>query len=89
MVYASDCEEKNKAAFYKLIDKKKFDKAKNGDRYHLEYLYTVPDVVHIGKCCKGSFSNWWLIVDGYRINLSILRCLRQDFNLESYAKPFH
>ena len=53
---------------------------------HLEYHYTVLDVVHIGKCCKGSFSNWWLIVDGYRINLSMLCCLRQDFNLDQSAK---
>lgn len=40
-------------------------------------LNSIPDAVHAGKKSFRASANWWLHLDGYRINNSILRSLRQ------------
>ena len=44
----------------------------------LSFLHHIPDCVHIVKLLKSSFANWYLIVDGERCNLSLVRNLCED-----------
>lgn len=45
----------------------------------LEYLVVFPDVVHLAKTYKCSWSNWFLILgEGDRSTLSTLRMLRGE-----------
>lgn len=44
---------------------------------HMQLLHAIPDAVHAGKKVFRSCANWWLLLDGYRINNSMLRTLRQ------------
>lgn len=45
----------------------------------LEYLVVFPDVVHLAKTYKCSWSNWYLILgDGDRSTLRTLRMLRNE-----------
>ena len=46
----------------------------------------IPDTVHIGKRISCQFSNWLLIVQGYRINRIQLRTLRLDPNINGELK---
>jgi len=73
MAVIHDCEQKNKTAMEKIVE------AKMNNCLHPEMSLTNvgPDAVHIGKCLTGSLSNWWLLVDDFRIHLVILRILRQ------------
>ena len=41
----------------------------------LELLHCIPNAVHVAKCLKGSFANWWLRVGGEHCNLVLLRSL--------------
>ena len=50
----------------------------------LELVVPLPDVVHIGKSCKYSWSNWFIILDGEFSNLVLLRSLRD--NVEAFIK---
>lgn len=45
---------------------------------HLKYLQPLPEAVHLAKCFKSAFANWFLYCDGERFNLSILRVLYND-----------
>jgi hypothetical protein len=46
---------------------------------HLEYLVAFPDVVHLAKTYKCSWSNWFLILgEGDRSTLGTLRMLRNE-----------
>ena len=42
----------------------------------------VPDVVHVGKSLKCSWSNWFLDLDGELSNLVLLRTLRDNTHME-------
>ena len=44
----------------------------------LTYCETFTDSVHVGKERGRVFSNWFLFVDGEKINLVLLRVLRND-----------
>ena len=44
----------------------------------LELVVPLPDVVHIGKSCKCSWSNWFINLDGEFSNLVLLRSLRDS-----------
>ena len=44
----------------------------------LTYCETFTDAVHVGKERGRVFSNWFLFVDGEKINLVLLRVLRND-----------
>ena len=37
----------------------------------------MPDIVHVVKCLSCSLTNWYLIVEGYRVNSSLLRVIRE------------
>ena len=41
------------------------------------------DAIHVGKCLRGSLANWWLVIDDFRVNLVMLRTLRQDYKSET------
>ena len=44
----------------------------------LPLLQPLPEAVHVGKCMKSSFANWFLLYKGQRFNLSNLRVLYND-----------
>ena len=44
----------------------------------LPLLQPLPEAVHVGKCMKSSFANWFLLYKGQRLNLSILQALYND-----------
>ena len=46
----------------------------------------IPDAVHLGKRILRQFSNWFLIVQGCRINKIQLRTLRNDPNINGELK---
>ena len=72
MVLCSDCETGNKNAFEILNEK--LEKVTIDPE--LEFLCILPDCPHVGKSMKAAFSNWWLKCKDERINLGLLRTLR-------------
>ena len=52
----------------------------SADGRDLKYLNPVPEAVHLGKCFKSAFANWFLYYRGERFNLSNLRVLYNDAN---------
>ena len=46
-----------------------------------------PDPVHTAKNDRGSFANWYRLIDGYRINLVMLRTARMDSALKQSLLP--
>ncbi len=77
LLVVSDCEQKNKTAMEDL----------NGDKVKIDNPFiaqaaAIPDVVHVGKSMKCSFSNWFILLEGQRSNLVLLRTLR-DFGVPS------
>lgn len=79
--YSTDCEQKNKTAL-ELLQSRKEDDAQ-GRQSNLRLTEGTPDAVHVGKCLKGSLANWWLVVDDYRVNLAMLRTIRQDYKSDT------
>ena len=49
------------------------------------FLLVLPDCPHVGKSMKAAFSNWWLKYNGERINLALIRTLRNRSNKEKKA----
>lgn len=84
LVMATDSESKNKTA------KEMFEESKTNGKCssYLNLASCVPDGVHVGKRLARQFSNWFLIVDGYRINRVILRTLRGDPLLKDKLRPY-
>ena len=80
MAVATDCEECNKKALVRLSD------MADGKELppELELVVPLPDVVHIGKSFKCSWSNWFINLDGEFSNLVLLRSLRD--NAEAFIK---
>ena len=80
MAIATDCEECNKKALVRLSD------MADGKELppELELVVPLPDVVHIGKSFKCSWSNWFINLDGEYSNLVLLRSLRD--NAEAFIK---
>ena len=74
LVFAMDSESRNKAAQDLFDEKKKENSVDPG----LSLAQCLPDPVHVGKRMSRQFSNWYLIVNGYRINRVQLRTLRND-----------
>ena len=74
MAVATDCEECNKKALVCLSDM-----ADNKELpSELELVVSLPDVVHVGKSCKCSWSNWFINLDGELSNLVLLRSFRDN-----------
>ena len=80
MAVATDCKECNKKALVHLSD------MADGKELppELELVVPLPDVVHIGKTFKCSWSNWFINLDGEFSNLVLLRSLRD--NAEAFIK---
>ncbi len=64
---SQDCESKYKGAMKLLNEKRKPH----------ELMYPVPDTSHNGKNLKSTPANWWPVVDGYRVNIVLIRVLRE------------
>ena len=74
LVWTADCEESNKQAMEKIISLSK----KGEIEEKLKYLRPLPESVHLAKCFKSAFANWFLFYKGERFNLSNLRVLFND-----------
>ena len=66
---SADCEDKNKKAM-SLFEQ--------GLEPELSLVQFIPDAVHVGKSLKCSWANWFLIFEGQRSNLVLLRTLRDS-----------
>lgn len=80
--YSTDCEQKNKTAL-DILQSQKEDEAAEARQSNLRLTEGTPDAVHVGKCLKGSLANWWLIFDDFRVNLAMLRTIRQDYKSDT------
>lgn len=78
LVFAMDFESRNKAAQDFLEDTKN----ENTVDPYLTLSQCLPDPVHVGKRVSLQFSNWYLVVNGYRTNRVQLRTLRNDPHLK-------
>ena len=70
----TDCEDRNKKAL-ETVNRMREDGSISSD-YSL--LIALPDVVHVGKSIKCSWANWFILLDGQRSNLVLLRILRDS-----------
>lgn len=73
LLWTADCEESNKQAM-EQIAKLTEDEIKE----QVKFLKPIPEAVHLSKCLKSSFANWFLFLNGKRFNLSNLRVLYND-----------
>ena len=72
--YSSDSESKNKSAGEILNEERM-----NDDQASYTSVTTcIPDHVLVTKRYRQQLSNWFLLVSGYRINLVLLRTLKED-----------
>lgn len=78
----TDCEECNKKALLELDTMA--DSASLPPE--LALVVPLPDVVHVGKSLKCSWSNWFLDLDGELSNLVLLRTLRDNAHMEIRKK---
>ena len=78
----TDCEECVKKALLEL------DTMADGGTLPTDFFLAVPlpDVVHVGKSLKCSWSNWFLDFNGELSNLVLLRTLRDDACTENRKK---
>ena len=65
-----DCESNNALAMTKMNDKEELPP-------HMLLTEAIPDAVHAAKKVFRASSNWWLWMEGHRINNSMLRSVRQ------------
>lgn len=77
LLWTADCEESNKQAMEQIA---KLSKEETDDQMkeQMKFLKPIPEAVHLGKCLKSSFANWFLFLNGERFNLSNLRVLYND-----------
>ena len=73
-VFSSDCEEGNKKAM-ETINQQVQDGSIEPE---LALIVALPDTIHVGKSLKCSFANWFILLQKQRVNLAILRTLRDD-----------
>ncbi len=78
-----DSESNNKSSQITLTQKQK-----DGDNGVNKLVMALPDTVHVAKNDRASFANWFRLVDGYRINLVLLRTVRMDPKLKDYLIPY-
>ena len=82
LAVVTDCEECNKKALLELDTMA--DSASLPPE--LALVVPLPDVVHLGKSLKCSWSNWFLDLDSELSNLVLLRTLRDDAHTEIRKK---
>lgn len=82
LILCGDCESGNKSAFdiiRERIEKESIDP-------YLSLLTVLPDCPHVGKSLKASFANWFLFGNGERMNIGLLRTLRNRSEDETKEK---
>lgn len=77
LLWTADCEESNKQAM-EHITKLSNEGTDDQIKEQVKFLKPIPEAVHLGKCLKSSFANWFLFMNGERFNLSNLRVLYDD-----------
>lgn len=79
LAVSTDCEACNKKALLQINDMVESQSIPP----ELELVVPLPDVVHLGKSIKCSWSNWFIDLDGEFSNLVLLRTLRDnaEFNI--------
>lgn len=82
LVWMMDSESKNKSSQITLTQKQKDE-----DSDVNKLVTALPDAVHVAKNDRASFANWFRLVDGYRINLVLLRTIRMDPKLKDQFMP--
>lgn len=83
VVYVTeDSESRNAGAQKELVR----EKEEQSDPL-LSVISPIPDGVHVAKRKRQSFSNWFLLVNNYRVNLVQLRELRNYNALHSKLAP--
>ena len=76
--YSADSESKNKSAG-EIFNQ---EKEKEDPNPLMLLCVHIPDTVHVGKRYHAGMSNWFLLVDGFRVNIVLLRTLEQDPQLK-------
>ena len=69
LAISMDCESNNQTAMNTMD-------SDDNPNFHVRLTRSAPDAVHAGKKLYRAVSNWWLRIDGYRVNNIITRCLR-------------
>lgn len=82
LVFSMDSESRNGGAQTLF----KARKGNNSIDPHLKLSECLPDPVHVGKRISRQFSNWFLVVNGYRINRVQLRTLRNDPTIAEHLR---
>lgn len=82
VVVTTDCEESNKQALTQLH----YDVINERAPPDLHLLVAMPDIVHVGKSLKCSWSNWILWFNGARSTLAVLYNLRRESEPELRVK---
>ena len=82
LVFSMDSEIRNGGAQTLFKERK----SNNSIDPHLKLSECLPDPVHVGKRISRQFSNWFLVVDGCRINRVQLRTLRNDPTIAEHLR---
>ena len=77
LAVSTDCESCNKKALLQVNELAKSESL----HPELDLVVPLPDVVHLGKSIRCSWSNWFIDLDGEFSNLVLLRTLRDDADL--------
>ena len=83
LAWLMDSESKNKNSQI-ILTKRQSDTESTTDA---DLVTAFPDPVHVAKNDRASFANWYRLVDGYRVNLVLLRTARTDPVLKEVLLP--
>ena len=86
LAWIMDSESKNKNSQTSLNQNQK-DNEDTDQTDSTVLLTAFPDAVHVAKNDRASFANWYGLVDGYRVNLVLLRTARADPNMKHLLMP--
>lgn len=86
LAWIMDSESKNKNSQTSLNQNQK-DNEDGDETDSTDLLTAFPDAVHVAKNDRASFANWYRLVDGYRVNLVLLRTARADLNMKNLLMP--
>ena len=83
LAWVMDSESKNKNS-ETILTKRQSETESTTDA---DLVTAFPDPVHVAKNYRASFANWYRFVDGYRVNLVLLRTARTDPILKGILLP--
>ena len=83
LAWVMDSESKNKNS-QTILTKRQSETESTTDA---DLVMASPDPVHVAKNDRASFANWYRLVDGYRVNLVLLRTARTDPILKEILLP--